>query len=91
MTRQQLIDQLALKNGITKKDAKRIVEVIFNSMGESLKNGDRIEIRGFGSFKVKDYEGFVGRNPKTGEIVKVKSKKLPLFKVGKSLKNRVDM
>lgn len=91
MTRQQLIDRLALANGITKKDAKRIVEIVFNSMCESLKNGDRIEIRGFGSFKVKNYEGFVGRNPKNGEIVEVNSKKLPLFKVGKALKNLVDM
>ena len=90
MTRQQLIDQLAVKQRISKKDAKRIVETFFNSMTESMKKGQRIEVRGFGSFKVKNYDGFTGRNPKTGAIVNVRSKRLPLFKVGKSLKNLVD-
>ena len=90
MTRQELIDQLALKNGLTKKNAKLAVETIFKTMSESLAAGGRIEIRGFGSFKIKSYGGFTGRNPKTGEKVKVKPKKLPSFRASKSLKQNVD-
>jgi integration host factor subunit beta len=59
-------------------------------MAESLAKDDRVEIRGFGSFKVKDYSSYQGRNPKTGEIIQVKEKKLPYFKVGKEMKERVD-
>ncbi len=59
-------------------------------MAESLGRGDRVEIRGFGSFKVKSYNSYQGRNPKTGEIIQVKEKKLPYFKVGKEMKERVD-
>jgi integration host factor subunit beta len=59
-------------------------------MADSLAKGDRVEIRGFGSFKVKSYNSYQGRNPKTGEIIKVREKKLPYFKVGKEMKERVD-
>jgi integration host factor subunit beta len=61
-----------------------------DTIGQALAQGDRVEIRGFGSFQVKDYEGYDGWNPKTGELVKVQPKKLPIFKVGKELKERVD-
>ena len=90
MTRQQLIDRLAMERGITKRKAKRIVETVFDYIGGAMAEGDRIEIRGFGSFKVKHYDTFIGRNPKTGEAVKVKPKTLPVFKVGKALKERVN-
>ncbi|NIP23888.1 MAG: integration host factor subunit beta, partial [Phycisphaerae bacterium] len=64
--------------------------VVFDSMADSLAKGDRVEIRGFGSFKVKSYNSYQGRNPKTGEIIQVREKKLPYFKVGKEMKERVD-
>jgi integration host factor subunit beta len=67
-----------------------VVNVVFDSMSDSLAKGDRVEIRGFGSFKVKSYNSYQGRNPKTGEIIQVKEKKLPYFKVGKEMKERVD-
>jgi integration host factor subunit beta len=63
---------------------------VFDSIGESLGDGNRVEIRGFGSFKVKDYNSYPGRNPRTGEAIQVREKKLPYFKVGKELKYRVD-
>lgn len=90
MTKKQLIDFLAEIEDISRRTAKRIVDVVFQSMSNALAMGNRIEIRGFGSFKVKSYGGYKGRNPKTGETVKIKPKKLPVFKVGKELKQRVD-
>ena len=90
MTKQQLTNRLAENNGISQKDAKEIVQIFFNSLSKALIDNDRIEIRGFGSFKIKEYNGFVGRNPKTGEMVKVKSKRLPFFKVGKTMREKVD-
>ncbi|MDH3803005.1 MAG: integration host factor subunit beta, partial [Deltaproteobacteria bacterium] len=70
--------------------AANVVNVVFDSMADSLAKGDRVEIRGFGSFKVKGYNSYQGRNPKTGEIIQVREKKLPYFKVGKEMKERVD-
>ena len=67
------------------RKAEEIVDAIFETMSKALMGGDRIEIRDFGSFKVKEYKGYTGRNPKTGEEVVVKSKKLPFFKAGKEL------
>ncbi len=91
MTKSELIDQLAQRaNGVTTKVAEVVVNVIFQGMKESLVQGERIEIRGFGSIKVKDYSSYMGRNPKTGESILVPSKRLPFFKVGKELKERVD-
>ena len=90
MTKKQLIDFLAETEDISRRTAKRIVDVVFQSMSNALAMGNRIEIRGFGSFKVRNYGGYKGRNPKTGETVKIKPKKLPVFKVGKELKQRVD-
>lgn len=90
MTKSQLIEALAKAEGITLKAAEIAVNVAFQSMEQALIRADRLEIRGFGSFKVKNYEGYKGRNPKTGELIEVESKKLPFFKVGKELKERVN-
>ena len=90
MNKSQLIEQIAKEEGITVKNSASVVDVVFESMAESLRRGERVEIRGFGSFKVKKYKNYQGRNPKTGEIIQVKQKKLPYFKVGKEMKERVD-
>lgn len=90
MTKSQLIEALAKAEGITLKAAETAVNVTFQSMEQALMRSDRLEIRGFGSFKVKQYDGYKGRNPKTGELIEVKFKKLPFFKVGKELRERVN-
>ncbi|MDK2920757.1 MAG: integration host factor subunit beta [Desulfonauticus sp.] len=87
MNKSDLIQKLAEEKDLSPEEASDIVNIFFNSMKEALKEGRRVEIRGFGSFKIKEYEGYVGRNPKTGEKVEVKPKKLPFFKVGKDLKD----
>jgi integration host factor subunit beta len=89
MTRSDLIETLAQEKNITAKRAEQVVGEIFDAMSDALMNDDRIEIRGFGSFMVKEYGSYKGRNPKTGEIIEVKPKKLPFFKVGKELRERV--
>jgi len=89
MNKSELVEQLAIKKDIPIKRAEEIVNLIFSSMTEAMINGDRIEIRGLGSFVVKDYDTYTGRNPKTGEPIKVSPKKLPFFKVGKELKEMV--
>ncbi len=90
MNKSQLIEALAKKENLTVKKAELVVNTLFGSIEEALVAGERVEIRGFGSFKVKNYDGYQGRNPKTGEIINVGKKKLPFFKVGKELKERVD-
>jgi integration host factor subunit beta len=91
MTKQDLIDRLARgKNELFKAESKKIVELTFQEMSDALADGDRIEIRGLGTFEVRNYLAYAGRNPKTGKRVEVKPKKLPFFKVGKELKERVD-
>ncbi len=89
MNKSELIESLATKKGISFKKAEEIINTIFESLAQSLIEGHRIEIRGFGSFVVKEYTAYTGRNPKTGESIAVKPKKLPFFKVGKELKERV--
>ena len=91
MNKQELIVKFAEKEGLTYADSRFLVNMFFDEMERSLIQGERVEIRGFGSFKIKEYAGYTGLNPKTGEKVKVKSKKLPVFKVGKELKERVDI
>jgi len=91
MTKSDLIEKLAENSKLPKKQAEAIVDLVFAQMIDAMKMGDRIEIRGFGSFVVKDYKPYTGRNPKTGDKVEVKSKKLPFFKVGKEMKERVDV
>jgi len=91
MNKSQLIEALARKEGVPLKKAEEVVNTVFGEMEKALIRGERVEIRGLGSFKVKQYEGYKGRNPKTGEIITVKRKRLPFFKVGKELKERVDL
>ena len=90
MTKSELIEKLAQAEGITLKAAEMAVNVTFDSMGNALSQKGRVEIRGLGSFKVKDYGGYSGRNPMTGEMIKVKAKRLPFFRMGKELKIRVN-
>ena len=80
---------MAQKKDLPVKRAEELVNIIFSSMSEAMVNGDRIEIRGLGSFVIREYDTYSGRNPKTGESIKVSPKKLPFFKVGKELKEMV--
>lgn len=90
MTKADLINLIAEKANITRVKSETVVNTIFDSMVEALMKGDRIEIRGFGSFVNRDYGAYQGRNPRTGEVINVSEKKLPFFKVGKELKEKVD-
>ena len=85
-----LIKELRNQADLTKSEAKKVVDLFFDEMSNALANGDRVEIRGFCSFYVKHYKAYTGRNPKTGEQARVKAKKLPFFKCGNELKERVD-
>jgi integration host factor subunit beta len=90
MNKLELIDTLKKESGIAKTEATAVVELFFDSMSEALAKGDRVEIRGLCSFYVKEYKSYKGRNPSTGQSVQVAPKKLPFFKCGKDLKDRVD-
>lgn len=90
MNKLDLIKTLKNKTKLTKPKAEAVVNLFFNEMANALINGDRVEIRGLCSFYVKQHKAYTGRNPKTGAPVKIKSKKLPFFKCGKELKDRVD-
>ena len=89
MNKSEMVEALAVKKGISFKKAEEIINTVFETMTNALLEGDRIEIRGFGSFVVNDYKAYTGRNPKTGDSIAVKPKKLPFFKVGKELKERI--
>ena len=90
MNKVDLIQSLKESNHLSKSEAETVVNLFFNKMADALAQGDRVEIRGLCSFFVKKYGTYTGRNPKTGELVKIAPKKLPFFKVGKELKERVD-
>ncbi len=90
MNKSELVDSISQKLKLPLHESSSIVNTIINTMSDSLANGDNIEIRGFGSFMVKTYDSYCGRNPKTGEKIEVPPKKLPFFKVGKELKERVN-
>ncbi len=90
MNKMELIDTLRFETEITKSEAAAVVDLFFSEMANALAKGDRVEIRGLCSFFVKEYASYKGRNPRTGESVKVPPKKLPFFKCGKELKERVD-
>ena len=90
MTKSKLIEIIAQRTRITKSRAELVVNCIFETMAESLQRGDGIEIRGFGSFTIRNYKPYTGRNPRTNRPVPVDSKKLPFFKVGKDLKDLVN-
>ncbi len=89
MNKSELVEIISTQAEITKKRAEAAVNLIFHEMTKSLVQGNRIEIRGFGSFTDKEYEGYEGRNPRSGEKISVKPKRLPFFKVGKELRERV--
>ena len=90
MNKIELIQSLKEKCNLTKQEADKIVNIFFSEMANAFRQGDRVEIRGLCSFFIKEYEGYTGRNPKTGKKVQVAPKKLPFFKCGKDLKERVD-
>ena len=89
MTKSELIDAVARRTQITKSRAELVVNCVFDSMTAALERGEGIEIRGFGSFTVREYKPYSGRNPRTGRAVPVPEKRLPFFKVGKELKELV--
>ena len=91
MNKSQLIEALAKEENLPLRKAEEVVNTVFGDMETALINGERVEIRGLCSFKVKEYDGYKGRNPKTGEVIDVGPKKLPFFKVGKELKERADI
>lgn len=86
MNKSELTQTLSEKCGISPEEAVTIVDTFFDSIKDNLLSGDRVELRGFGSFQMKEYKGYRGRNPKTGESVQVEPKTMPFFKAGKGLK-----
>ena len=90
MVKSELIEKISERSGITLFKAEELVDLFFNSMSQTLCEGGRVEIRGFGAFSVKDYKSYTGRNPKTGEEVHVPPKSLPVWRTGTELKQRVD-
>lgn len=90
MNKSELIEKLAERTGLNVVQAEEVVNLIYKKMRDTMVSGGRIEIRGFGSFVVKEYQAYQGRNPKTGDKIAVPPKKLPFFKVGKELKERID-
>jgi integration host factor subunit beta len=91
MTKSELIEELTATNDIiNKREAEAIINTIFDGIGQALAGGDRVEIRGFGSFTVRQRDAREARNPKSGEVVRIPSKKTPFFKTGKELRERVN-
>ena len=90
MNKLSLIEAFRIETGITKAEAAIVVRIFFDEMADALAKGDRVEMRGFCSFFTRKYRAYIGRNPKTGKKVKIKSKKLPFFKCVSDLKKRVD-
>lgn len=91
MTRAELIEQLAQTRKMAWQHAELVVQAIFGRMEESLRQGERIEVRGFGTFEVRSYKGYKGRNPKTGDPIEVAPKRLPFFKASKNLAARMNI
>lgn len=89
MNKSQIIEELANQTQQNTRLTERVVNYFFSSIKEALGTGDKVEIRGFGSFFLKEYGSYIGRNPKTGERVEVPPKSLPVFRVGKDLRDRV--
>jgi integration host factor subunit beta len=91
MTKSELVDKIVEANGVlTRKESEMVVNIVFDSMGDALRSGEKVEIRGFGSFTVRERGAREARNPKSGEIVNIPAKKIPFFKTGKELRERVD-
>ncbi len=90
MTKAELVDNVADKVDLTKKQTEVIVNILFNSITEALSEGDKVELRGFGSFRIRSRNPREGRNPKTGDAVHIPAKRVPFFKSGKELREMVD-
>ena len=91
MNGSQLVEAISKETGLSVSKAEEVVRTVFDAMTKALANGERVEIRWLGALSIKHYDEYMGRNPKTGEILPVKPKKLPFFKCGKELKDRVDI
>ena len=89
MTKSQIIDMVAETTRYPRKTVELAVNTMFDGMVEAMQNGERVEVRGFGNFTVREYKAYTGRNPKTGEPVKVPAKRMPFFKVGKELRSLI--
>lgn len=90
MTKSELIEVIASNRGLPQKYVEAVVNTVMDTIVDAMKRDERVEIRGFGNFTMRHYEAYVGRNPKTGEKVEVPAKRMPFFKVGKDLRERVD-
>lgn len=91
MTKSELIQKLAERNPhLFLRDIEKIVDTVFNEISDALADGDRVELRGFGAFSIKHRDARVGRNPRTGETVQVEAKRLPFFKTGKALREKLN-
>lgn len=90
MNKLELISTLKDRADLTKSEAAEVIKIFFDSLSDAFVKGDRVEIRGLCSFHIKEYKSYVGRNPKTGQKVDIPPKRLPFFKCGKELKERVD-
>jgi integration host factor subunit beta len=90
MNKSEMIEELAVQANLNHKVAETIVNLVIDAMKSALIAGDRIELRGFGSFHIEEYQAYTGRNPKTGASIQVPPKKLPFFKVGKELKEKIN-
>ncbi len=90
MTKAELVEDVARAAELTKKDAERLVEIVFESIVETLSQGEKVELRGFGSFRVRERGARLGRNPKTGDPVDIPAKRVPYFKAGKDLKEMIN-
>ena len=90
MVKSQLIEKVSEKTGMTLFKSEEMIDLFFNTISNTLSKKGRVEIRGFGAFSVKDYKSYTGRNPKTGEEVKVPAKSLPVWRTGTELRQRVD-
>ncbi|MEE9240871.1 MAG: HU family DNA-binding protein [bacterium] len=90
MTKAEMVEKVSLKINLTKKDTERVVNIVFGSIISALAQNDKVELRGFGSFRVRSRDSRDGRNPRTGETVQIPPKKVPFFKAGKELREMVD-
>lgn len=91
MNKSDLVAALAKKENLTEKQSQAIIDLVFDGFTETMKQGGKVEIRGFGSFSVRNYGAYQGRNPKTGGLIDVNEKRSAFFKVGKELKEKVNM
>ncbi len=90
MTKADLVKEVAKSSGLTQTNAEVVVETVLESIKEALNSGDEVELRGFGSFRLRQRNPHRGRNPKTGEVVQVPAKRVPYFKLGKALKELIN-